>query len=208
MPFSGQELLCLSANPGLFMTSKKPGSALDAQHTTKLRISEWAFKSSHGQTWKAENNQKSSAPLLLLVLPSMWQISQNKHSWSRMAQLVRQADYQFVPADIRMSWWFLKRFGVTHTCLLWQREELEGSSHCRTLSKRKTNSFLMPDLFFFSSAFLLTPKVTCRMRSQQWSQSECTSWVNCSAVTHTEWFKFPTSSAVQFKKTIFPNFRH
>lgn len=70
MPFSGQELLCLSANPGLFMTSKKPGSPLDAQNTTKLRISEWAFKSSRGQTWKAENNQKSSVLLLLLVLPS------------------------------------------------------------------------------------------------------------------------------------------
>lgn len=69
LPFSWQELFCLSDNPGLFMTSEKLGSLLDAQHTTKLRPSKWSFKSSHNQTCKTEKKQ-NNVLLLLFVLSS------------------------------------------------------------------------------------------------------------------------------------------
>lgn len=126
----------------------------------------------------------------------MWLIRQNKHSWSKRPQLMSQADYQaqIVPAGIRRSWWFLNRLGVIHTWLLWhdlywERKELKGSSHCRALSKRKTNSFLMPNLFFYSSAFLLTsklPKLHAGWDHVSDLNLNAPTWVNCFAVSHTE----------------------
>lgn len=151
--------------------------------------------------------------------PFMWLIRQNKHSWSKMSQLMSQADYQaqIVPTNIRMSWWLLNRLGVIHIWLLWhdlywERKELKGSSHCRTLSKRKTNSFLMLNLFSCSSAFLLTskhPKLHAGWDHVSDLNLNATTWVNCFAGSHTEsGLNFPQVQQSNLRKQLSPNFRH
>lgn len=206
MPFSWQELFCLSTNPGLFMTSKKLGSSLDAQHITKLKPSEQAFKSSHDQTCKTENKQKDSVLLLLFVLPSQIPFHTTKQTEQALLEQDVTADESGrLSSTICASWYqdelmASERLGVTHICLLWhdsywERKELKGSSHCRTLSKRKTNSFLTPNPFFYSSAFLLTsrhPKLGAGWDHVGDLNLSATTWVNSFAV--------PTQSGLNFSQ--------
>lgn len=121
--------------------------------------------------------------------PFMWVIRQNKHSWSKMPQSGRLSGTNCA------SWYQDEAMASCYSHLAFVawlvlgKEGAEGFFTRQNLSKRNTNSFLMLNLFFYASAFLMTskhPKLHAGWDGASDLNLNATTWVNCFAVSHTE----------------------